>query len=293
MASDNRLWHRQLEVGLTAAKKAMATILLIYRKGFSVKIKADNSPVTDADLASNKLIKSILNKAFPDYAILSEEDADNPERLNKEWVFIIDPLDGTEDFVHKDNQFCVNIGLVHLHRPVMGIVAIPYTGEIFYAYKDQGAFVVSDTDPTPHKIHVSDRDDDLIAVTSHFHTTPVEEDIYRTDPKVKGVLKVGSSIKSCLIAGGKADVAIKLGPGTKEWDTCAPQVLVTEAGGFFLTPDWTERLYDKPDVYNHDGYSIANKFSNLLSLGIISKKNLADDRKKAKGLLKRAFGKKR
>lgn len=272
MAAVKTLYSQQLAVGLETVKKAMAAILLIYRRGFAVKLKADNSPVTDADLAANRIIKGMLSQAFPSYGILSEEDKDDLSRLDREWVFVIDPLDGTEDFVHRDNQFCINIGLVRNHRAVMGIVAIPLTGEIFYAYAGRGAFVVSDTDPRPRRIQVSDRIADLVAVASPFHTTPLEDEVYKADPRVKGVLKVGSAIKSCLVAEGKADVSLKLGPGTKEWDTCAPQVVVTEAGGFFLTPAWTEMLYNKPDVQNHTGYCLANRFANLLSADVLSKR---------------------
>ena len=116
--------------------KAMSKVMEYYKNGFDVEIKSDNSPVTDADKQSDLIIKSFLKEKYPTYAFLTEESNDDKARLNEKYVFIIDPLDGTKDFVAKDDMFAINIALVEEHTPVVGVVGIPAQNKIYFAIKD-------------------------------------------------------------------------------------------------------------------------------------------------------------
>ncbi len=256
-------YQEELKTMLELAKQASKVVMEKYKSGFSVEIKNDNSPVTSADLASNKIIKESLSKKFPDYAILSEEDQDDLTRLNKEYVFIIDPLDGTKDFVNKDDMFAINIALVKNHQPVIGVVAIPAQDKIYFAVKDKGSYVFSSNEMIS-KLHVSSKKKNLTVLNSSFHKNQKYLDFVKSNKKISDIKYVGSALKSCLIAQGKAEVCYSLGLGTKEWDTCAPQIVLEEAGGKFLTNHLNEITYNRKDVYNRDGFTALNSLDNKL-----------------------------
>lgn len=258
MEINNTLDLNRLEVALSTMKKSLAVISEIYKKGFDIKIKSDDSPVTDADLASDKVIRETITASYPDDGYLSEEEADSLERLSKEYTWIVDPLDGTEDFVHRDGMFCVNLALSRNHEVVIGLVGVPLTGEIFFAVKGMGSHLLS-PDGTMKDLHVSKKKTDMKAVTSVYHSGEAEMKVY-SNPLIKDVLKLGSSLKACAIACGEAEFALKLGKGTKEWDTAAPQLLVEEAGGVYLKPNLDKMIYNRVDVYNNEGYVMANDY---------------------------------
>lgn len=254
----------RLEVALQAMKESLKVVKEFYHKDFKVMTKKDKSPVTEADLASDEALRTVLLSSFKDDGYLSEEEKDDLSRLAKEYVWIVDPLDGTEDYVNRDGMFCVNLALAHHHDLVLGLVGVPLTGEIFFAYKGRGAYLLS-KDGQLTRIHASEKRKDLIAVTSFYHTGKEEEGLYK-NPLISKVMKLGSSLKACAIACGKADVCLKLGEGTKEWDTAAPQLLVTEAGGVYLHPSLNQMIYNRVDVSNREGYVIANRYENLVDI---------------------------
>ena len=144
---------------LETIKKAKEAVLKIYYEGFEVNIKADNSEVTNADLLSEKIIKESLSKNFPNYAILSEESSDNKERLTNDYCFIVDPIDGTKDYVNKTNNFAINIALAYKKEVVLGVIAVPCRNLYYYAIKGQGAYKIENE--IVIKIHVSDRKEKL------------------------------------------------------------------------------------------------------------------------------------
>lgn len=264
MELENVVDMKRADVALSAMKESLKAIQEIYKKGFNISIKSDDSPVTDADLASDKILKTKIMESFPDDGYLSEEESDNLERLDKEYVWIVDPLDGTEDFVHKDGMFCVNLALCLKHNLVMGFIGVPLTGEIFFAIKGKGSYLLS-KDGTLTKIHVSNKTNNFKAVTSAYHTGEEEMKIY-SNPEIESLMKLGSSLKACAIASGNADFCLKLGPGTKEWDTAAPQILVEEAGGVYLKPNLDKMIYNRKNVYNEEGYVIANDYKTACKL---------------------------
>lgn len=258
------MFERELEYALKAASAAKEIILKFYKEGFHVEIKEDNSPVTEADKNSDQIIRSILAKEFPSYAFLTEESNDDKERLKNDYVWIIDPLDGTKDFVKKDDEFTINIALAYKHEAVLGVVCAPALNVTYYAVKGMGAFKI-DKDNKASKIHVNDKLNNLTCLRSIFHFSKAEENtIAKYQDKITNVLKAGSSIKACLISEGKAEISYRLSSGTKEWDTAAFQIIVEEAGGLVLKLDKTKMYYNREDVYNREGYIIINRIENFL-----------------------------
>ena len=249
-----------IEAGLLASKK----ILEIYNQDFEVEIKEDQSPVTLADKSADNLIKEYLKERFPSYSFLTEESTDDLSRLNNDYVFVVDPVDGTKDFVKKKGQFTTNIGLIFKNEVVCGVVLIPSQNEYYYAIKNQGAYYV-DSKGNKERIHVNDKVSDLTMLVSNFHTTTKELEIAETYKNlITKVERYGSAIKACRIAHGLAEVSFRLGSGTKEWDTAASQIIVLEAGGVFAQPDLTPISYNRVDVYNRNGFVILNNKKNLL-----------------------------
>lgn len=259
------MYEKQLEFMIEAAKEARKIILDVYHSSsMGVEIKEDKSPVTIADKAADKKIREILHKAFPNYAFLTEESDDDYSRLDNDYVFIVDPVDGTKDFIARDGGFTTNIALAYKHEVVVGVVSIPVSGEIYYGVKNQGSFYLKENEK-PIQIHVSDKIKDLTCLTSVFHLNEKEIDaIKRHSDLIKHVQKKGSSLKACEIARGNAEISYRYSSGTKEWDTAASQIIVEEAGGLFIKPNGERILYNRKDVYNREGYIIVNRKENIL-----------------------------
>ena len=257
------MWEKELEIALKAAKEAQKEIIRIYHEGFNVEIKSDDSPVTNADKTADRIIRDIIHKAFPSHAFLTEESEDDKERLNNDYVWIVDPVDGTKDFIAKDDEFTTNIALAYKHEVVVGVVAICARDEYYYATKGQGSYHLKDDKAI--KIHVNDKLDDLTCFTSVFHFNDKELAlIEKHKDKIKHIKKRGSSLKPCLIAEGKGEISYRMSQGTKEWDTAASDIIVKEAGGIYCEPDGKDIVYNREDVYNRKGYIIVNRKENIL-----------------------------
>ena len=257
------MWEEQLEAAIEAGVKAIEGILKIYNSNFDVEIKEDDSPVTLADKNADKVIREHLHAKFPTYAFLTEESEDDPSRLNNDYVWIVDPVDGTKDFVARDGGFTTNIALAYKHEAVVGVVVGPLTGEIYYAAKGLGAFYRKDG--VTKQIHVNDKLDNLTCYRSVFHSKQNEEDmIKKHSDKIKVIEKWGSALKPCRIAQGLGEITYRLSDGTKEWDTAASQVIVEQAGGIFLDTKGNRIMYNREDVYNRIGYVICNRIENFL-----------------------------
>jgi len=258
------MWEKELEAAITAGLIAREKILEIYQSGFDIEIKSDNSPVTIADKTADLIIKSYLQKLFPAYSFLTEESDDDRSRLKNDFVWIVDPVDGTKDFIAKDDEFTTNIALSYKHKIVVGVVIIPAKDEIYYATENNGSYYQK-IGNKPERIHVNHKVNDLTVLTSVFHFTEEEKTFIKNHQDIiTHVEKKGSSLKACLIAHGKAEISLRTSPNTKEWDTAASQIIVEEAGGIFVEPDGKKILYNKEDVYNRKGYIITNLKDNLL-----------------------------
>ena len=257
------MFEEQLKAAIEAGVKAIKGILEIYHSNFEVEIKEDESPVTLADKNADKVIREYLHAKFPTYAFLTEESEDDLSRLDNDWVWIVDPVDGTKDFVARDGGFTTNIALAYKHEAVVGVVVVPLTGEIYYAAKGLGAFYRKDGVTT--RIHVNDKLDNLICYKSVFHSKQNEEELIKKHAdKITKVEKWGSALKPCRIAQGLGEISYRLSDGTKEWDTAASQVIVEQAGGIFLDTQRNRIMYNRKDVYNRIGYVICNRIENFL-----------------------------
>ena len=257
------MWEKELQAAIEAGLQARKKIMEIYNQCFDVEIKDDNSPVTIADKTADKIIRDYLHNAFPNHAFLTEESEDSDERLSNDYVWIVDPVDGTKDFVARDGGFTTNIGLAYKHELVVGVVVVPVTGDIYFASRGNGAYHrENDVDK---RIHVNDKLEDLTCLMSVFHTNQIELDLVeKHKDKIKHVMKFGSSLKPCRIAEGLAEITYRMSAGTKEWDTAACQIIVEEAGGLFVEPDGSRITYNRKDVYNRKGYVVVNRKENIL-----------------------------
>lgn len=257
------MWEKELHAAIEAGLLAKKKILEIYHQHFDVEIKDDNSPVTIADKSADEIIRKYLHEQFPAHAFLTEESTDNLDRLKNDFVWIVDPVDGTKDFVAKDDEFTTNIALAYKHELVVGVVLAPAKDEIYFASKGNGSFYQKGNEK-PVRIHVNDKLDDLTMLISVFHFNDAEKEyIEKHQDKIKHVERKGSSLKPCAIARGLAEITLRRSPNTKEWDTAACQIVVEEAGGLFVEPDGTPIRYNREDVYNRKGYTVVNRKENL------------------------------
>ncbi len=220
-----------LEPAIEVAKQAGRRILEIYEAGFSVTQKGDQTPVTEADMAAHEIIETGLRALTPDLPILTEESEALPFETRREWsrYWLVDPLDGTREFIKRNGEFTVNIALVDGHEPVLGIVYAPVLGVYYYACRGHGAFKRDCCEP-PHPISVRSWAGGRVMVAgSRSHGSKAFEDFLARLGEYE-LIPMGSALKSCLVAEGTADLYARLGP-TSEWDTAAAQCIVEEAGG--------------------------------------------------------------
>lgn len=259
------MWNEELEVAKKAAREAGTAIMEVYNGKIPAQIeyKSDNSPLTAADKAANRIIVDALSRSFPHYAILSEEEKDHRERLTNEYCFVVDPLDGTKEFVKRNGQFTVNIALAYKQESVMGVIFVPVTGELYYAARGMGAYAEK-TEGAVQKLSVSDHTDHsaLRVVMSNSHGCAQMDELIQKY-QLTNFVKIGSSLKGCMVASGEADVYYRFNP-TMEWDTAAMQCIAEEAGAIFRQMDGTPMLYNREDSRNSKGFYIINRIENLL-----------------------------
>jgi 3'(2'), 5'-bisphosphate nucleotidase len=249
---------------LPIAARAGAAIMQIYDAGFAVERKEDNSPLTLADLESQRIIIEALTELTPDIPILSEESAQAPWHERRTWreLWVVDPLDGTREFVKRNGEFTVNIALVVEHEPVLGLVAAPALGQVFWGAAGIGAFSqhggVAQSGAAHSPIHVSPPQAPLRVVGSRSHPSP-DTAAYLTRLKPHVMTGIGSSLKFCLVAEGNADLYPRFGP-TSEWDTAAGQALLEAAGGHVTRLDGHRLRYNCRDsVINGDFLAFSDR----------------------------------
>jgi len=253
-----------LEDAYQAALLASKEILSIYQTNFTFENKLDHSPVTLADQKADEIIRQFLQAKYPSFGFLTEESSDDLSRLKKDYVWVIDPIDGTKDFIAKNDEFTINIALVHQQKVIVGLVHIPAKEDTYYAIKGEGSFHRYQGQDL--RIFVNQKVNQLTVLTSRFHLQPIEKEViqkYQSQGKFTKIETYGSAIKACRIAEGLAEVSYRLSPGTKEWDTAASDLIVTEAGGFFVKPNQEIYTYNRKNVRNLDGYIILNRLENL------------------------------
>ena len=246
-----------LENLIPAAQQAGRAAHLIYREGFTVEHKADATPVTEADRASEAIILECLARLAPAIPVVAEEsveEAGGAPAVGREF-FLVDPLDGTKEFIHRRGEFTVNIALIRDAQPALGVVYSPvggmlYAGLVAARRAFRCAFPVDAAAAgprTPLAVRAVPPEG-VTAVVSRSHSTPQTEQ-YLTRYVVSRRVSVGSSLKFCLVASGEADLYPRLGP-TMEWDTAAGHAVLAAAGGQVLAPDGAPLRYGKPQFRN-------------------------------------------
>jgi len=230
------------------AQTAGARIMDVYATDFDVEHKADKSPLTLADMAAHETIIAGLKKLTPDWPILSEESSHIPFAERNQWqcYWLVDPLDGTREFIKRNGEFTVNIALIEHHKPILGVVYVPVTGITYYAAVGAGAFKHL-PEQAPEAIQVrSCPQDRLVVAGSRSHGSPALEKFIEELGVEVELVSIGSSLKSCLVAEGKADIYPRFGP-TSEWDTAAAQCVVEQAGGYLTDTQLKPLRYNTKD----------------------------------------------
>lgn len=254
-----------LELCKELAIKAGQAIMEIYNDAddLQVEYKDGEMPLTVADRVSNRIIVESLRKKYPEYAILSEEEKDNKERLGNDYCFVIDPLDGTKEFIKRNGQFTVNIALSYKQKSILGVIYVPVTGELYYALKGEGSYL-REANGNIRKLIVSDitETEKLRFVMSSSHGCSEMDELIKKH-NIVNFVKMGSSLKGCIIAKGEAEVYYRYNP-TMEWDTAAMQCIAEEAGAIFKQMDDTEMLYNRENSLNEKGFYIINNEKNRI-----------------------------
>lgn len=238
----------------TIARRAGQAILEIYNQeeDFEVENKEDDSPLTKADRKANQIICEGLEALDPELPIVSEENKEIPyeERKDYEYFWLVDPLDGTKEFIKRNGEFTINIALVHRHRPVLGVVYVPVSDELYWAVDRAGSFLVKRGEVWRlQAASFSMSDTGLKVVTSRSHLNEATKD-FVDGLKEPDTLAKGSSLKFIVLASGEAHLYPRLGP-TMEWDTGAAQIILEEAGGKIVVKTSKETLrYNKKDLKN-------------------------------------------
>lgn len=218
----------------TLAQQAGAKILEFYQHHNVVQTKPDSSPLTAADLAANKIIIEGLQQLTPNLPVLSEESAVIPFQKRQQWssYWLVDPLDGTRDFLEKNGEFTVNIALIEENQPILGAVYLPALATLYFATKKQGAYrQVDNQQPQPIHVQSCSNDKVRVAVSRHHGFDALEKFLHNLNNYT--VVRQGSALKFCVVAQGEADVYPRLSP-TSEWDTAAGQCILEAAGGAVL-----------------------------------------------------------
>ncbi|MCB9034933.1 MAG: 3'(2'),5'-bisphosphate nucleotidase CysQ [Chitinophagales bacterium] len=240
---------------IAIANQAGKEILNIYHKDFSIEYKDDKSPLTEADKVSNQIIVDGLKNLTPNIPIISEENKLIDFETRKTWqqCWLVDPIDGTKEFIKKNGEFTINIALIENHEPILSVLFVPAQNKMFYAQKNKGAFLIENNQTKQLHIRNLAEDGVLKIVGSRSHQTP--ELLAYVDEQKQNYSNVefvaaGSSLKFCLIAEGIADVYPRLGP-TMEWDTGAGQLIATEAGAEVLVFETKQVLqYNRANLLN-------------------------------------------
>lgn len=245
----------ELDVAINAANEAGKAVLEIYKGEYESKTKSDNSPITEADLKSNEIIKKILSKT--NHMILSEEDKDDEKRLSQEIIWIVDPLDGTSDFIDKTGEFTIMIALVKNQHPILGVINWPTENTMFVAQKDRGAYRFSNEEWA--KISVTGISDlSKCRVVGSRHHLSEKEKIFIEKLQINKFTSIGSSLKVGKISSGEAEAYITTTNKMKEWDSAASYCIISEAGGKMTDISGNDITYNNKIINHQNGILATN-----------------------------------
>jgi len=246
------------------AIKAGEEILKYYTEDIHVTHKDDSSPLTKADLASNKIIMNALQQLDSTIPILSEESlVEWKERKNWTKYWLVDPLDGTKEFIKQNGEFTVNIALIENNKPILGVIFTPVKFDLYFAQKNYGSYKINSSSKLINlkeavKIFVANQSSIKRIIGSRSHSNQTFDSWVNQNFPNSEIVQAGSSLKFCLVAEGAADIYPRFGP-TSEWDIAAGHIIVNEAGGRVNTFENTEINYNqKEDLLNPQFYAIGN-----------------------------------
>ena len=246
-----------IEQLIEISKEAGEAVLEIYKTDFDFQMKEDLSPLTKADTISNQIICSRLKALTPDIPILSEENSDIPFNIRSLWkqYWLVDPLDGTKEFIKRNGEFTVNIALIENNRPVFGLIYVPFSNQIYWGLENKGSYL-RDQNSNEVKINVSNNTNHTLRIAISRSHPSLE--LISCLEKIEDfeLIKAGSSLKFCLIAKGEADCYPRIGP-TCEWDTAAGEAIARFAGGHVITTDLGPIKYNASDSYINPNFIVS------------------------------------
>ena len=246
---------REAELAINAIIEAGDMVMKIYERGFSTTIKKDNSELTEADIKSNEIIQKIISVSG--YPILSEENIDNKKRLNHEKIWIVDPLDGTSDFVSRTGEFTIMIALIENNKPILGVIYCPVNKTLFVAQKNEGAYKIVGDKCLKLRINSVSELEKCSAVVSRHHLSDKDRQ-FLIKSRIDKFTQRGSSLKVMDICSGNAELYFATTNNMKQWDTCASYCLIKEAGGEMTDMFGSELRYNT-DILNHqNGILVTN-----------------------------------
>ncbi len=257
-----------LEFLVGIAKEAGKAIMEVYGTDFEVTRKQDHSPLTLADMRSHEIISSALLDRYPDIPVLSEEGRQIPFEVRRNWesFWLVDPLDGTKEFVKRNGEFTVNIALVRNRMPVVGVIYIPVSDRAFVADMGEGCWEISSGGHKRLTVSPISPDEPVRVVRSRSHPAPGLEQFLSLIASYK-IINRGSALKFCSVAAGEADFYPRFGP-TWEWDTAAGQAIVTAAGGVMVDLAGNPFVYNKENLLNPP-FIVSSSIEWLTASGIL------------------------
>ena len=256
---DKKILNEQLiSSTVEIAKLAGEGITEIYNSDFDYQLKKDLSPITAADNLSHIIITKRLKILTPEIPILSEENCDIPYKIRENWTkyWLVDPLDGTKEFIKRNGEFTVNIALIENNTPIFGVIHLPVTSETYWGSQVNGSFYSSGNNDVK-EIRVSENHQNPIRlVASRSHPSEMLNSLLKKIVDYE-IIEVGSSIKFCHIASGQADCYPRFGP-TSEWDTAAGEAIVSSAGGHVVAASGNSMKYNVKEEYLNPNFIVSN-----------------------------------
>jgi 3'(2'), 5'-bisphosphate nucleotidase len=241
------------------SSEAGYSIMEVYRSEseMDVSFKSDASPLTEADLKSNEIIVDRLKKLSPNLPIISEEFSSIPLSERSKWYeyWLIDPLDGTKEFLNRNGEFTVNIALIRQNKPVFGVIHVPYIDTTYWGSDETEAYILKKSESAPLRVN-SDSEGIMRIVTSRSHPTPVTSSILDEIVDYREIV-VGSSLKFCFVASGEADCYFRFGP-TSEWDTAAGDIIAKSAGAEVFDTKGNTLTYNNKSGYLNPSFIVTN-----------------------------------
>lgn len=255
-------YDHELRVALELAREAGAAILDLYEGPLDIEQKSDQDdwePVTQADRIANDIIVNSLEREFPEDGILAEESVDTEHRLSRKRVWMIDPLDGTTGFIEGNGDFAVQIGLADDGRCVLGVVYQPLTGVLYRAVQGGGTWIERpEYEPEKATVSGNDKISAMRLAASRSHRSPRMDKVVQAFGLKEEVRRGSVGIKVGLIVEKQCDLYVHLSPRTKQWDTCAPEIILREAGGSLTDLFGRPLRYNTAEVQNRNGVVASN-----------------------------------